>query len=634
MNKIILKHLHLAFLAVFACVTAVAQTAVEKPNILWIVSEDNSPFIGAYGDQAATTPNIDALAARGILYENAYCTAPVCAPSRFTLITGVYPPSFGTENMRSEYPVPGFIKFFPRYLREAGYYTSNNAKKDYNTVDQPEAWDESSNKATYKNRKPGQPFFAVFNIGTSHESSIFGYGAKRKMYAAFSGQPLYSIQLPKDKPLGHDPGKIRIPPYLPANDAMKHDWALYYDKIQEMDGEVGAILKELDEAGLSDNTIVFYYGDNGGVLGRSKRFIFESGLRVPLVVRIPDKFRTPATPVAGSSVKQLVDFTDFAPTVLSLAGIEPPGYFQGRAFLGKYRSAVPRDMVFNFRGRMDEGIDLVRSIRNTKYRYVKNFMPHRPYGQHIEFLWMAASIRAWEQDYKDGQLNELQSRFFKPKPSEELYDIDNDPDNIHNLAGKPEFKNVLSELRKETLQWLLKVKDVGFIPEPAVAKIIETTTLYEYARSGKYQIDEVIATAYQASSLDKKYLAELSKKATSDDPVIRYWAVTGLLALGRDAQAAKSVLKKALGDKEAYIATVAAEALYRLGDKQQALQHLFKVIDDTNVMNRVQALNALQCATPEELKQVEKLLAALSNNKSEYDKKAATFLLQYIRQSN
>jgi N-sulfoglucosamine sulfohydrolase len=628
--KIILKRISFVFTLALITGACMAQVSTERPNILWIVSEDNSPFIGAYGDQAASTPNIDALARQGILYENAYCTAPVCAPSRFTLITGLYPPAFGTENMRSEYPLPQFVKFFPRYLREAGYYTSNNAKKDYNTVDQPEAWDESGNKATYKNRRPGQPFFAVFNIGTSHESSIFGYEARKKMYAAFSGQPLDSIKLPKDKPLVHDPEKIRIPPYLPANEAMKHDWALYYDKIQEMDSEVGTILKELEAAGLSDNTIVFYYGDNGGVLGRSKRFVFESGLRIPLVVRIPDKFRTPAVPLAGSRAEQLVDFTDFAPTVLSLAGIVPPGYLQGRAFLGKH-SATPRTQVFNFRGRMDEGIDLVRSIRNKKYRYVKNFMPHRPYGQHIEFLWMAGSIRGWEQDYKDGKLNELQSRFFKPKPSEELYDIEKDPDNINNLAAIPAFENVLSELRKETFNWLVKIRDVGFIPEPAVEKITKATTLYDYARSGKYNINEVINTAYQASSFDKNNLPDLVKKATSNDAVIRYWAVTGLLALGEEARAAKPLLTATLRDKEVYIATVAAEALYKLGDKQPALEYLFKAIKDNSTMTRVQALNALQLATPEELKQVKQVLVAMSNNKSEYDKKAANFLLQRLQ---
>ncbi|MFT3750405.1 MAG: sulfatase-like hydrolase/transferase [Agriterribacter sp.] len=624
------KNFTCVIVAMFISVFATAQQQDDRPNILWIVSEDNTTYIGAYGDVYATTPNIDALAKQGILFEDAYCTAPVCAPSRSTLITGMYPPAVGTENMRSEYPVPAFVKFFPRYLREAGYYTSNNAKKDYNTVDQTEAWDESGNKATYKNRRPGQPFFAVFNINTTHESSIFGNEVRRQMTAEFTKKPLDSIQLPPEKPLIHDPEKIHIPPYLPATREMKHDWALYYDKIQQMDSEVGTLLKELDEAGLADNTIVFYYGDNGGVLGRSKRFIFESGLHIPLVVRIPEKFRKYTNLPAGSRTKQLVDFTDFAPTVLSLAGIQPPAYLQGKAFLGKYAVTKQRDIVFNFRGRMDEGIDLVRSVRDRQYRYVKNFMPHRKYGQHIEFLWLASNIRSWEKAYNEGTLNEVQSRFFNPKPAEELYDVIADPDNIHNLAGKPGYEKILDTLRKETFRLLVEIKDVGFIPEPEAERITATTTLYDYARSGNYDISKVLETAIAASSNDKKQLSYLIKKSAVKDPVIRYWAATGLLALGKDAQAAKPVLQKLLKDEKRYIGTVAAEALYHLGDKQDALQHLYKAVKDSSVMSRLQALIALQAATPEELVPVAGELEQITKNKTEYDKKAARYLLKRI----
>lgn len=607
------------------------QAQDDQPNILWIVSEDNSPFIGAYGDAYATTPHIDALARQGILFEKAYCTAPVCAPSRFTLITGMYPPTMGTENMRSIYPVPSFVQFFPAYLRAAGYYTTNNAKKDYNTIDQPEAWDESSNKATYKNRKPGQPFFAVFNIGTSHESSIFGAEARQQLAAGRTGNSQGSVNLPAEKPLLHDPEKAPVPPYLPATSEMKHDWALYYDKIQQMDTEVGSLLKELEEAGLAENTIVFYYGDNGGVLGRSKRFIFESGLRIPLIVRIPEKWSKYAVLPAGSRSSQLVDFTDFAPTVLSIAGIQPPDHYQGKAFLGKYAAGSEREWVFNFRGRMDERIDLVRSIRNKQYRYIKNFMPHRKYGQHVEFLWLATSMQSWENAYHEGSLNEVQSRFFKTKPAEELYDVTNDPYNINNLAATKEYKPVLDALRAETFRFLIDIKDAGFIPEPEAEQIVTHTTLYDYARSEKYDIKKVLETAVAASSNDKSQLSYLIKKAADPDPVIRYWAATGLLALGKDAPSAKPVLRKLLFDDKSYVATVAAEALYVLGDKQEALQHLYKAVNDSSVMNRVQALNALQVATPEELTPVTEVLREITTHKTEYDKKAARYLLQLAR---
>lgn len=282
----------------------------DRPNILWIVSEDNSPFIGAYGDSFATTPNIDHFATQSVRYTHAFATAPVCAPSRSTLITGLYPSSLGTLHMRSNYPLPAIVKFFPRYLREAGYYTSNNAKKDYNTIDQPEAWDESSQKATYKNRKSGQPFFSVFNIGISHESQLHN-------------------SIP-NADLKHDPEKVLIPPYHPRTPEMKHDWAQYYDRIQEMDEQVGAILKELEASGLSDNTIVFYYSDHGGVLGRSKRFMYESGLHVPLIIRFPEKYSHLASGKPGSSNARIVSFVDFAPAMLSLANIDPPVHMQDR----------------------------------------------------------------------------------------------------------------------------------------------------------------------------------------------------------------------------------------------------------------------------------------------------------------
>lgn len=620
------------FLFVILLFIVTMSMAQDKPNILWIVSEDNSPFIGAYGDVNATTPNIDALATQGILYENAYCTAPVCAPSRSTLITGMYPPSIGTENMRSEYAVPSFVKFFPAYLKDAGYYTSNNAKKDYNTIDQPEVWNESGNKASYKNRKEGQPFFAVFNINTSHESSIFRQDAKRRMMAQFQNKPIDSVQAPPDKPLVHDPEKITLPPYLPPLPEIKADWAAYYDRITEMDAEVGELLKQLEEDGLAENTIVFYYADNGGVLGRSKRFVFESGLHIPLVIRFPEKYKQWAPGVAGSRVTRLVDFTDFAATVLSLAGIQPPAYLQGQAFLGQYASAKERDIVFGFRGRMDERFDLVRSIRDKQYRYVKNFMPHRIYGQNVQFLWLASSMQAWEKAYNEGKLNEIQSAFFRPKPAEELYDLTKDPDNIHNLASQKEYKPILEALRKQQQQLLLNIKDVGLIPEAAAEEINQTTTLYDYARSGKYDLEKILKIATLASSRDKTVLQILNNSASDKDPVIRYWAATGLLILTQEGISSKKVLQQLQKDEKRYVAIPAAEALYKLGEKKTALQTLFEALKSPSVMIRVQALNALQTADKSELETVTSLLETIVEKKaSEYDKKAAEYLLEKIK---
>ncbi|WP_343667981.1 sulfatase-like hydrolase/transferase [Chitinophaga sp.] len=585
--------------AIFALLTipvmhAAAQTKPDRPNILWIVSEDNTTFLGCYGDQYATTPNLDRFATQGVLYENAFSTAPVCAPSRNTLITGMLPTSLGTENMRSTYPVPSFVQFFPKYLRAAGYYTTNNSKKDYNTIDQADAWDESSDQATYKNRKPGQPFFAVFNIFTTHESSIFG-----------------------DQPnLKHDPEKAPVPPYLPKTTEMKHDWALYYDKIEQMDNRVGQLLQELEESGQADNTIVFYYADNGGVLGRSKRFIYESGLHVPLIIRFPEKYKHLSP---GTRTDQLVTFVDFAPTVLNLAGITVPSYIQGRAFAGPHLPP-PHDYAFNFRGRMDERDDKVRSIRDKQYRYVRNFYPHKIYGQHVEFLWKAASMRSWEREYKAGNLNELQSRFWKEKPVEELYDVINDPDNIHNLAGKKEYQQVLVKMRGELHRELINTKDAGFIPEAQLTGIIP----YEYAHSSNYDITKVLETAEAASSRDVQHLPALVKKLKDKDAVIRYWAATGITILGASAASAKKDILPLLQDESIAVKIAAAEAAYKLGQKEDALKVLLSAIDSPNDMARLQALNVLQSVDRTDLAVFQEKLKSLS---ATYDVALAKYLL-------
>lgn len=564
------------FIALIACIFSFTLTVAqpqEKPNILWIVSEDNSPFLGCYGDTFATTPNLDKLAKQGILYKNAFATAPVCAPSRNTLITGMYPPSLGTEHMRSTYPVPDFVKFFPRYFREAGYYTTNNAKKDYNTTDQPEAWDESSGKATYRNRKPGQPFFAVFNLNVSHESNIH-------------------TPEPNDK-LKHDPEKVPLPPYHPQTPEMKHDWAQYYDKIEEMDRQAGALLAELEKEGLAENTIVFYYSDNGGVLARSKRFMYESGLRVPLIIRFPEKYASLAPAKAGTVTDRIVTFIDFAPTMLSLAEIKIPDYMQGKAFLGK-QQVKERAYAYGFRGRMDERTDLSRTVRDKKFRYIRNYMPHKIYAQHLEYLWKAPSVSSWEAAYKAGNLNGIQNKFWQEKPAEELFDIEKDPHNVHNLAGDPGYKSVLEKLRKANHDALVESADVGFIPEAMLSQIAKSTPLHAYAASGKYELKKVIETAEIASSRDQSRLPEILKRLNDKDPVVRYWAVIGTIVLKNAAISAKSRLNILLNDPEISVRIAAAEALLNLGETDTPVQTLSEALKSENRMARVQALNVLE----------------------------------------
>ncbi|MFW5773640.1 MAG: sulfatase, partial [Tangfeifania sp.] len=349
------------FLMLYSCQE---KRPEELPNILWLTSEDNSPFLGCYGDEFATTPNLDKLASEGFLYTHAYANAPVCAPARNTIITGVYANSGGNQHMRSYYPISEVVKTYPEFLREAGYYCTNNSKTDYNTnsIEPNKIWDESSRDAHYKNRAEGQPFFAVFNTTISHESSIHN-------------------SIPNEK-LRHSPDEVPIPPYHPETPAMKHDWAQYYDKVEDMDTQIGKWLQELEDAGLADNTIVFYYGDHGGVIARSKRYVYETGTRVPFIVRIPEKYKYLfPEEKTGSEVNRLISFVDLAPTLLSIAGIEIPDFLQGNAFLGDQKTEDP-EYAFMFRGRMDERYDMSRAVRDQKFRYIRNYMPYRIYGQH------------------------------------------------------------------------------------------------------------------------------------------------------------------------------------------------------------------------------------------------------------
>ncbi len=591
----------------FIASNSLLQAQQRQPHILWIVSEDNSPFIGAYGDEFATTPNIDQLATRGILYENAFATAPVCAPSRSTLITGVYPNSMGTQHMRSTNPIPEHIRFFPHYLKEAGYYTSNNAKKDYNTIDQPEVWDESSPTATYKNRRPGQPFFAVFNITISHESSLH--------------QPVEKLR--------HDPEAVPIPPYHPSSPEMKHDWAQYYDKIEGMDARVGEILQELEDAGLADSTIVFYYSDHGGVLGRSKRFMYESGLRVPLVIHFPAMYRDLAPAKGGTSTDRIVSFVDFAPTVLSLAGVELPGHMQGQAFLGS-QMAPPRDYAFSFRGRMDEKLDMSRSVRDKRYRYIRNYMPHKIYGQYLEYLWRAPSMVSWERLYREGELNEIQSRFWKEKPAEELYDVHADPHNVVNLVADPAYQAVLERMRSANLEWMSQIRDVGFVPEAMFEELAGDFTLYEYARRGTYDLPRIVEAAEMASLGDVNNLPALLQHIEDPNPVLRYWAIVGCTILGQEAVSAKKGLRASLLDTHPSVRIAAAEALYKLKEKGGVLEVLTSALEEPDKMLRVQALNVLEQMGEDARPSIEavgKLLSSGTMEDQDYDKRIAKGML-------
>lgn len=557
----------------FSC--ANNEESLPPPNILWITSEDNSPFLGCYGDSLATTPNLDRLAKSGFLYTHAYANAPVCAPNRNTIITGVYANSGGHQNMRSYYKKSDVVKLYPELLRNAGYFCTNNSKEDFNI--QPgqtkDLWNELGKEAHYRNRKPGQPFFAIFNSTITHESSLHK-------------------SIPTEK-LRHKPADMVLPPYHPDTEEMRHDWAQYYDKLEDMDTWAGKILKELEESGEADNTIVFYYADHGGVLGRSKRFVYESGTHIPFIVHIPEKYKHLYPGDApGDKVHRMISSVDLAPTLLSIIDSTIPAYMQGNAFLGKQKTEDPQ-YAFMFRGRMDERYDMCRAVRDDKYRYIRNYMPHREYAQFIDYLWRAPSMRSWEAAWKAGELNDTQSIFWNQKAVEELYDTENDPWEVNNLAANPEYRNVLERMRKANRDWMLRIKDTGFIPEAQLNERTNGMAAYDYMRSGEVDLEKLIEVADQATIATSDDLATLTEFLKSDDPAIRYWGATGLLILKEKAKPVLQQLRMAAKDPSPNVAIVAGEALYRLGEKEEGKKALLTALKATEPFARAHALNAI-----------------------------------------
>jgi uncharacterized sulfatase len=433
--------------------------AQARPHILWISCEDISPDLGCYGDSYAVTPAIDRLAAEGVRFDRVFSHAGVCAPTRSGIITGMYPTSIGTHHMRCQGVPPPEVRCFTEYLRAAGYYCTNNVKTDYQFAPPATAWDENSRSAHWRGREEGQPFFAVINLTTTHESRIrMPNSDARKLVAQLTER--------------HDPNEAVLPPYYPDTPVVRRDWANYADNITAMDAQVEGILRDLEQDGLADETIVWFWGDHGRGLPRGKRWIYDSGLQVPLIIRVPPKWRARAMPDGPNAVQpgtvndELIAFIDFAPTMLSLAGVAVPAYIQGQAFLGPQR-AVPRRYVHAHRDRMDERYDLIRAVRDKRFKYIRNFMPHLTYAQNIGYMEEMPTMQEMRRLHAADQLVGPQKLFFRPtKPIEELYDTEADPHEISNLADEPAHRDTLQRLRGELTEWMKSVGDVGMIPEP------------------------------------------------------------------------------------------------------------------------------------------------------------------------
>lgn len=550
-----------------------AIEAADRPNILWITSEDNSPYLGCYGDPLAQTPHLDRLAEEGVRYRNAFANAPVCSTARTTLITGMYATSVGAHNHRSRVAIPESFKLYPEHLRASGYYCTNNSKTDYNIAGRAKVWDDSSNSAHFRNRRASQPFFAVFNFTTSHESQVAPKPGKTK------------FRVP--------PERITLPPYHPDTPEIRADWANYYDQMTLMDKRVGELLAELDDAGLADDTIVFYYGDHGGALPRGKRNIHDSGTRVPLIVRFPTKWSHLSPVEPGQWVDDVVSFVDLPATVFSLCNVPIPTHYEGRPFLGEKRTA-PRDNVFLFRGRMDERYDTVRAVRDAEFRYVRNYSPHRPWGQHYSYPFQVLpSMRSWYDEFTAGRCNEVQAAYWKPKPGEEFYQCSMDPFELSNLIDAPEHAQRIAEFRANLRAEILTTRDIGFIPEGMLPELAGDSTIYDYAQSDAYPLARILELADKASDRNLAHLPALTEALEDSHPVVRYWGATGCLILGGDAAPAKVKLRQLLDDEWADVRVVAAEAIAQVGEPDAATKTLADILSTGNLYEALAAQNAL-----------------------------------------
>lgn len=562
-------------------------TAIDapRPNILWITAEDMSPTLGCYGDEYATSPNIDRLASESVRYTHAFATAPVCSPVRSSLITGCYATSLGTHNMRSAFPVPDSIHGFPSYLRGAGYYTTNNVKTDYNTSSWErlveESWDESSNTAHWRNRPKedrDKPFFSVFNLMTSHQSRSMVWTYDRfvkEVQGRLSPEEI------------HSPHHVRLPPYYPDSLVIRKTVARFYDCVTAMDKEVGAILQQLEDDGLAEDTIVFFFSDHGSGMPRHKRALLDSGMHVPLLIRFPEKYQHLAPTGSGSTTDRLVSFVDFPPTVLNLASVDTPNEMQGLPFLGGEVSTdaaalAERTYAFGHRDRVDEAMDTARSVRDKRYLYIRNYMPHLSYNQPTAWPDLGEIRHEFYRLTNPQTMTKSQWHFAGPsRPVEELYDCLRDPLNQYNLAESEEHAATLQRLREELDDHMRESLDLGFIPEPVATKLFQASTPWDAARQRDFRshIDALNA----AGLIARRDAESLNEWLHLDDPLHNYWAA--IAAAGRQSLTVETPtsLKQLLENKSPAVRIAAADALARHGELDLAVPVLIDAVQNEDL---------------------------------------------------
>ncbi|WPR73337.1 sulfatase-like hydrolase/transferase [Algoriphagus sp. NG3] len=544
------------------------SVAQDQPNIVWITSEDNSKhYLKLYNEDGVETPNIAKLAETGLVFDYAFSNGPVCSVARSTLISGSYAPRTGAQYHRKirTVPMPRNLEMFPFYLREAGYYTANNAKEDYNLEKGALVWDESSNSASYKNRKDGQPFFYVHNFQVTHE-----------------GQLHFGQEKMKNTPISTLPPSGALQPNHPQTALFQYTKAFYLGRIAEMDRQIGELIDQLKADGLLENTFIFYFGDHGGVLPGSKGYLYETGLHVPLVIHVPERYKDRVSYKTGTRVKEFVSFVDFAPTVLHLAGIKVPNQMDGEPFLSK--SQTSNEVAYGYADRFDEKYDFVRSVRKGKYKYIRNFQPFNFDGIYNAYRYKQMAYKEWFDLYRSGKLNQFQRQFFEVKPAEALFDIEKDPYETTNLAKDPVYQKELLVMRKVLENWILSMPDLSFYPEfYLIQEAFENPV--EFGQAYKKDIRNYYLTANLATIEFSKAVQKLKRKLDDDDPWVRYWALCALSSFGKEAKSLENAVKKISLDDPFGINRVRANQFLGISGVSNPMENIEEVLYSTTDPN-------------------------------------------------
>jgi len=565
-SKVLFAILLLTGLLSSACTTG---KEAGQPNFVWIISEDNSThYMELFDAHGIATPNIEQMAEDGILFTRAFSNAPVCSVARSTLISSCYGPRTGAQfHRRSKLvPLPEGIEMFPAYLRKAGYYTSNRSKEDYNYIKDEGVWDESSRIAHWTKREAGQAFFHKESHPVSHESRLHFQPELMESY------------VPK-----MDPDQVHVFPNHPDTELFRFRGAYYRDRMLMVDSIVGRVIKELEEAGELESTFIFYFGDHGGVLPGSKGYLYETGLHVPLVVRVPEKFRQLVNLKRGDVSDDFVSFIDFGPTLLKLAGVELPQGVDGKPFLGEGIPVRTEEgqLSYGYADRFDEKYDMVRTVRKGNLKYMRNYQPFNVDGLQNNYRYLCLAYEQWRDMFKAGDLNEIQSQFFLPREPEALFDLENDPYETNNLAADPAYQESLKDMRILLDDWVKGMPDLSFYPEN---KLRSHAFQAPVSFGQEHQAD--IAALIDLANLQLLPYEEasegISQALSSEDPLNLYWGLIVCSAFGEKAGEFAGRAGELCSHEDLLVRTRAAEflGLTALGNPVPVLTEALYQSDD------------------------------------------------------